>query len=148
MDSIGDILYILFIIAIGIFQLYRKQMKKNAERQVRPVEREEDEKSNPLEDIFGEIFAGSESAEKTKTPAGMETGEAHYLPEAEEISESVAAERQNLAMEELTSRRTSLWEKTASQEVETEESEEPGLDFDLRKAVIYTAIMNPKFKEL
>jgi len=146
MDSIGDILYILFIIAIGIFQLYRKQMKKNAEREARPVESEEGGKSNPLEDIFGEIFTGTESEERTSTPAGPESGEVYDMPKAEPSPEAVIQEKRNLAIKEMTKRRTMDREDIATLEVETEGSER--LNFDLRKAVIYAAIMNPKYKEL
>jgi len=148
MDSIGDILYILFIIAIGIFQLYRKQMKKNAEQQGRPAERREGEKGHPLEEIFGEIFAGAEDGKKTMSPAAPGARAEEALFKAAQKPERLLTKDQNLAVEELTKRKTELWEDKGPLLVEDLDQSSRGLEFDLRKAVIYTAIMKPKFREL
>ncbi len=148
MDSIGDILYILFIIAIGIFQLYRKQMKKNAEQQGRPAERREGEKGHPLEEVFGEIFAGSEDGKKAMPPAEAEAAEQDNLSRLEQELEQLLTERENLTVDELTKRKTELWEDKGPLLVEDLDQSSRGLEFDLRKAVIYTAIMKPKFREL
>ncbi len=148
MDNIGDILYILFIIAIGIFQLYRKQMKKNAEHRERPIEKREGEKSHPLEEIFGEIFAGSEDGKKAMPPAEAETAEQDNLSRLEQKPERLLTEDQNLSVQELTKRKTELWEDKGPLLVEDLDQNGSGPEFDLRKAVIYTAIMKPKFREL
>ena len=62
MDSIGDILYIVFIIAIGLFQWYRKQKQKEARRGQQspgPTAGPAKEK-NTWDDIFGDILSGEE----------------------------------------------------------------------------------------
>ncbi len=153
MDSIGDFLYLFFIIAIGIFQWFRKQKEKEAKRRTAeqqsakpPLTGGAGEKRNPLEDIFGEIFADAES--NTPAPGSVEAEEEHELPDPEAIPEAMSTQSRNMSTMEITKRKTELWEEKKAPELEDFKGENSGLEFDLRKAVIYTAIMHPKFKDL
>lgn len=146
MDSIGDILYIVFIIAIGLFQWYRKQKQKEARRGQQspgPTAGPAKEK-NTWDDIFGEILSGEEGEGKKVPEEKLEAGE--Y--ETNKSRKNHEAELKRLELESLIKRREDLWGNTENMEVKEIEEEKSSLEFDLRKAVIYEAIMEPKFKEI
>jgi hypothetical protein len=78
----------------------------------------------------------------------VEAEEEHELPDPEAIPEAMSTQSRNMSTMEITKRKTELWEEKKAPELEDFKGENSGLEFDLRKAVIYTAIMHPKFKDL
>ncbi len=141
MENAGDILYVLFIIAIGLFQYWRKQ-KEKAAKKAKPVNSAPPAEEKSFKEIIEDMMGGYEE-ESTPEP---EAYEEKYVPEIETIPQSYSTETASRIKE----KRPLLNKQTVNSGipvVERYSDDSEPLDFDLRKAVIYTAIMEAKFKE-
>ncbi|MFH1118820.1 MAG: hypothetical protein V1775_03285 [Bacteroidota bacterium] len=156
-----DFLYIIIGIAWVAYSLYSNKQKQDRKRAARETQgKPVSETPSPVRSILEEIFMGEASQVTKPAEAMVEEYQPEYLPTTEATSsEIIRAEAESLEeiVEEVPA---NYFEKEYTGRSEAErvvarfeneadiETEEPGFeiarDFDLKTAVIYAEILNPR----
>ncbi len=133
------IIFILIVLAFGLIKEINRKSKKNV-----------------ADSLLGEFFTDSQYADEqeeimirrreTDEFLGMKS-QGDKLPPKPVSVQHKKSNVQTRREEELLKDKAKYKKKEEVHQVKVEELEERKLNFDLRKAVVYAEIMNPKFKE-
>lgn len=145
MDSLSDVLVPLIIIASVIVQIANKRQKHSRKREA--AHEEPAPASSEWTEVFSEVF---DVPVPSRTPVLREPeGEAEAFRPEKPADESYRPLRKSAPRQAGTADKTQR--KRMQQPLETDApQEEQGnalQDFDIRKAVLYAEILNPKYKE-
>lgn len=144
MDNVGDWLYIILLIIAGIGNLFsskNKNKSKTPKQILKQPDREivTDDKPTPEKD-FWEILEEMQNPKPVKRPATP--------PQKRQKQKQVTEPAPFLSVEKTTEKRSPIREHQASLPIE-ENNTLADIEFDnaseLRKAVIYTEILNRKY---
>jgi hypothetical protein len=172
MDNIGDIVYFIFIILFFVIMpILRKRKKAQQKNQpTPPVSPKPKKPAQTLEDILGELFDAKPKAEQQKKSVEQpqvvtEEEPKHifdddYVEQNETFGKKIKAHHEeplidNPYMEYLKSDDYTREQKTEASGMPDNrhyeldyEVEKPSADIDLRKAIVYQAILERKYFEV
>lgn len=147
MDNIGDWLYILFLIIAGISGLFSSKNKKKRPKQILGQPDQEiptDEENNPQKG-FWEILQEMQEEPQKEMPDIPQAKEPPHKQEKRKVSPTP----QSFIPEEKHNARQTKVKQPSVVPTAEEESLLPDLELnhaaELRKAVIYTEILNRKY---
>ncbi len=143
MDSLSDVLIPLIIIASVVVQIANKRQKQSGKR--KPAPEESGPTGSKWTEVLSEVF---DVPVPSRTPVVRELeGEAETLRSEKPESESYRPLRKSAVRPARATDKTQRMRQLPETETPKEEQESALQDFDIRKAVLYAEILNPKYKE-
>lgn len=146
MNGIGEIILVVVLLAAGIIQNSIKKKRKQQERNITKPEKRDTEKESPFREVLRGLLVDEDPFDfGNSNDAPQRPDQAFYVPvQKPKRSIEKNTKTQNsrtfhsVPTQEKIEIKTQMHENEASPLIQ---------DFDIRKAIIYTEIMTPKFKE-